>query len=179
MKRRMPRQRPGTSEQNVATPWPVIRAAERKLHISSFCWDLAADATNQKVSGHDLCTVQRRYFTEADDALTQDWLATSDDWEYAGTPWNWLNPPFARLNRWMEKCVTEAARGAHTAILVPSSSGSRWYRDWVHGYGYVLHLSGRVTFEGHTKPYPKDLDLILYTPWGANGSDVWPWREEP
>lgn len=173
----MPRQKPGQSEQNVSTPPILIRAACAKLHIPYFAWDLAASAENA------IADCRHRYFDETANALVQDWTRLGKRVDSlgqlsAGSNWNWLNPPFKNIAVWAEKCFTESQRGASTALLVPAATGSNWYNDWVHGYGYVLNLHGRVTFVGHTKPYPKDLILVLYTPTGFNGVEMWDWRKD-
>lgn len=176
--RKMPAQNRHVSEQAVGTPPEFIQAACRKLRIVGFSFDLAADARNTIVgtSGHG----QKRHFDIADDALKQDWthpFGPGPLYMYS-TPWNWLNPPFARIDPWAEKCCLEAERGAYTAMLVPSSTGTNWWNDYVHGYAYVLSLRGRIRFIGHTDQYPKDLALVLYTPQGFNGSDIWDWKAE-
>ena len=171
MKRRSPRQKPGLSEQSVGTPPEFIRAACSKLWIPRFNWDLAADAQNTKCQG--------RFFSESDNAFVQDWSRIDPDpITFQCALWNWLNPPFSDITPWAEKCVEEASRGAHIALLVPSSTGANWWNDYVHGYGYVLALRSRIQFLGHTHGYPKDLALILYTPTGFNGYDLWDWRAE-
>ena len=38
-------------------------------------------------------------------------------------------------------------------------------------------LAGRLTFEGHTQPYPKDLILARYHRGGGNDFDCWDWRK--
>lgn len=175
----MPRQKPGLSEQSVGTPWALIHAACNKLHIERFNWDLAADDANTKAPYSlidEPFRMERRYFNESDDSLSQPWHRLNEYNQTAGAPWAWLNPPFSRIEPWAEKCYLEAARGAHVALLVPSSTGAGWWVANVHDRAYVLHLWGRVTFEGHTSPYPKDLSLCLYTPTGLKGVDFWDWR---
>lgn len=177
--RRMPRQKPGLSVQSVGTPWSLITAACNKLRIERFNWDLAAEESNTKAPYSlidEQFRMKRRYFNEADDALSQPWHRLNEYNQTGGTPWSWLNPPFGNISEWAEKCCLEAARGAFIAMLVPSSTGARWWVAHVHGHAYVLHLWGRVTFEGHDKPYPKDVSLCLYTPTGFKGVDFWDWR---
>ena len=179
----MPKQQPATSEQSVQTPDVFVSAACRKLMIPEFNFDLAADSRNTKVRGETLIDndgagyVRKRHFDRRDNALVQDWTLTEQFNRYQAPPWSWLNPEFADIYPWAQKCVEEAARGAWIAMLVPSSTGTEWWNDCVHGYAYVLALRGRVKFVGHTNQYPKDLALCLYTPIGFNGMDIWPWRE--
>ena len=81
------------------------------------------------------------------------------------------------ISPWAEKAWTEAQNGAHVAMLVPASTGSNWWRTHVDGKAYITFLNGRVTFVGHSSPYPKDLALLLYAPFLSGGSTVWRWRE--
>lgn len=179
--RTMPRQRPGLSEQSVWTPWSLIAAAQNKLHIYAFNWDLAADANNTKVA-IDECTerfkMRRRFFNVSDDALRQPWHRLNEYYGFEGQPWNWLNPEFGQIAPWVEKCCEEATLGAHTALLVPASLGANWWADFVHGHAYVLALRSRVKFVGHDQCYPKDLALCLYTPTGYTGMELWDWHED-
>lgn len=158
----MPAQRPGRSEQVVCTPFVFLEAVLRRLHCDRFGWDLAATEENS-VTGPARC------FTPDDDALIRPWPTLEG--------WNWCNPPYANIRPWVTKAWEEAGKGAHTVLLVPASTGSNWWRDWVVGKAYITFLNGRVTFTGHTKPYPKDLALLIYAPFVEGGSTVWSWKE--
>lgn len=174
--RKMPAQNRHKSVQSVGTPPEFIQAACRKLRIAYFSWDLAADVANTVTRYHPHTQGFERYFDKATDALVQDW--THGGHRFHQGYWNWLNPEFSNIAPWARKCVEEAERGACTAMLVPSSTGANWWNDYVHGYGYVLALRGRIKFLGHVDQYPKDLALILYTPTGFNGYDLWDWKAE-
>lgn len=155
----VPKQKPGQSEQIVCTPPELLDAVRRRLSISNFVWDLAASHDNKVC---DSC------YTEEDDALIQPWNVVEG--------WNWCNPPYADLGPWVAKAASESFKGAQTTMLVPASVGAQWWKTWVEPYAYVSFLSGRVTFIGHKTPYPKDLAVLLYTPWGFKGYDIWSWK---
>ena len=159
----MPEQKPGRSEQNVGTPKEFLRALKHKLGIKYFDIDLAASFEN---------TVACRYYDEKDDALVQPWKQ--------GIGWDFCNPPYGHLEPWVEKALHESEdHDAQIAMLVPASVGSNWWWKWVHEMAYVIFLNGRITFEGHETPYPKDLAVLLYAPmFELNGGySVWPWKE--
>lgn len=156
---KMPKQKPGKSEQDVQTPAIFLEAVKRRLRIGEFDIDLAASAEN---------AVCPNYYDEAADSLVQPWCV--------GLGWNWCNPPYADIEPWVRKAWIEAGKGASTAMLVPASTGSNWWRDHVSTRAYISHLNGRLTFVGHKSPYPKDLALLLYTPWGFCGTETWHWR---
>lgn len=154
-----PRQKPGRSVQDVCTPAIFLTAVKRRFGVRAFSIDLAASAEN---------AVAARYYTKADNALVQPW--TSDGLA-------WLNPEFAALEPWVERAWAQSQEGARLAMLVPAGVGSNWWRDYVHQKAFVLVLNGRITFVGHTKPYPKDCCLLIYGPDVAPGYVVWLWRK--
>jgi phage N-6-adenine-methyltransferase len=156
----MPTQKPGRSKQDYATPFEFYSAVQKRLGIAEFEWDLAASADN---------TIAANYLTEEQNSLTRHWH------HFDG--WCWLNPPYADIRPWTQKCWEESRKGAHIALLVPSSTGSNWWREWVTGKAYVTFLNGRITFVGAKDPYPKDLALLLYAPFLEGGSCTWNWRQ--
>ncbi len=87
------------------------------------------------------------------DGLSRPWEIPSAGW------WNWLNPPFNDIATWLIKVHKEQLP---TLVLVPASVGSNWYAQHVQGKASVFFLSPRMTFEGSTDPYPKDLMLIAF-----------------
>lgn len=153
-----PVQKPGRSEQIVVTPDDFINAVKERLGIKHFTYDLAASAENTKAE---------RFYTESDNSLIQEWNLGG---------WCWLNPPYSKIEPWVSKACIEAERGAKIAMLVPSSTGSNWWADYVHTECYTTFLNGRITFVGHTSSYPKDLALLLYAPYLDGGSCVWDWK---
>lgn len=156
----MPVQKPGKSEQVVATPVEFTRAILNRLREYDFECDLAADDDNKVTS---------IFYDEKIDALTQPWDL--------GDGWNWLNPPYADIEPWVKRAWEQATQtGAKTVVLVPASTGSNWWRDWVYGKAYITYLNGRITFQGHSGPYPKDLVILLYAPYLNGGSCVWRWK---
>lgn len=153
-----PRQRPGLSKQDYQTPPEYIKALEDRLQ-DELSFDLAASASN---------TVAPRYYDEYDDSLIQSWN------EWYG--WLYCNPPYSAIGPWVQKAWFEAQLGAQVAMLVPASTGSNWWRDWVDGKAHVLLMNGRVQFVGADGPYPKDTVTLLYTPYVHGGYEVWSWK---
>lgn len=142
------------SKQDYATPPEFIVAVEKRFGPLEF--DIAASPENRKAE---------RYWTEADNALDQDW-------NNLGLAW--LNPPFANIAAWAESCKAALSTNQQrTLLLVPASVGSNWFRDHVHRHALVLGVNGRLSFDGKD-PYPKDLILCCYG-FGV-GFDVWDWR---
>ena len=159
---KMPKQKPGKSKQDYQTPKEFLDAVRDRLLIGVFAMDLAATKEN---------SVALDYISLEEG---QDSLSDQQSWVSEG--WAWLNPPYSHIEPWVKKAAGEADYGAHIAMLVPASVGANWWRDWVEPYAYIAFLNGRLTFPPETKPYPKDLALLLYTPWGFTGNEVWDWK---
>lgn len=154
----MPAQKPGRSRQDYQTPGEFLDAVRRRLGISAFAVDLAASREN---------TVAEKFYTQEESGLSNSWIHDG---------WNWLNPPFEKIEPWVQRAYYTSRTGARTAVLIPAGVGSNWWRRWVHGKAFVLLLNGRITFVGADAPYPKDCVLLLYGPDVAPGYDVWAWE---
>lgn len=161
MARKMPAQKPGKSEQSVGTPPEFLRSVLSFLAIEDFSIDLAASRDN---------AVTSFFIGEKRDSLTVDWS------RYGG--WAWLNPPYSDIAPWVRKCAEEMYQEAQIAVLVPASTNSNWWADYVDGIADVRFPTGRLTFEGHTASYPKDLALLLYSTHREAGYHIWNWRNE-
>lgn len=154
-----PKQKPGKSRQDYATPRSFIEAVEArfgKMHV-----DLAATASNAKAP----C-----FITPEEDSLSVEWSAKWHDGNC------WLNPPFSNIEPWAAKCAEES-RKMHRGkifLLTPASIGTNWFAKYVLGHAVVLGISPRLTFEGEKDPYPKDLSLAVYAS-GLHGFDCWRW----
>jgi phage N-6-adenine-methyltransferase len=160
-RRKMPRQKPGESVQDYGTPWDLINAVQSRfgdLHV-----DLAAASYNAK------CTI---YITREDDSLSVPWA------KKYGRKQSWLNPPFANIAPWAEKCAYEGSlmRVGRIFFLTPASVGSNWYVKHVKPYAYSLALHGRVTFEGEEQAYPKDCMISIFGGGVLPGFDTWTWK---
>jgi DNA (cytosine-5)-methyltransferase 1 len=155
-------QKPGKSKQDYQTPTELLMAVRNRLHISDFKVDLAATQENRVTAlWHGL-----------DNGI--DSLAAGVGWNYNG--WAWLNPPYADITPWVEKAARESMGGAHIVMLVPASVGANWWRHWVEPYAYQSYLNGRIQFVGAEGLYPKDCAILLYTPWGFLGHEIWNWK---
>jgi DNA (cytosine-5)-methyltransferase 1 len=139
------------------------------LEIPRFSVDLAANHKN-RVCDH--------FFDEEENSLDDGWA-----WQdhIATYEWAWLNPPYANIAPWVQKAANSKpflSNYSGIAMLVPASVGANWWRDYVDGQAHVRFLNGRLTFVGHTAPYPKDLALLLYSLSVSYkpGYHVWDWR---
>lgn len=155
----MPRQKPHRSKQDYVTPPEFIEAVERRF--GPLVCDLAASAENARAP---------RFYDLARDSFSVPWASEHP----TGTLW--LNPPFADIEPWAEKCEFESTiRHGLILLLTPASIGSNWFAAHVHRKAVVLGLSPRMQFIGADDPYPKDLSLSVYG-FGLWGFDTWRWK---
>lgn len=152
----MPKQKPGKSKQDYQTPGEFMTAFTNRF--GGISHDLAASPEN---------TQSESYFTESQNAFGFPWHAIKGHL--------WLNPPFADIEPWAERCKNEMKLGAKIFMLVPASVGSNWYKDFVEPYAVVLALNPRLKFVGAKDMYPKDLILACYLH-GLTGFQTWRWK---
>lgn len=153
----VPQQKRGRSKQDYSTPPEFMRAIAVRFGVPA--WDLAASSENTKAP---------RWLGTDQDSLSVKWH------ELNGLLW--LNPPFANIGVWAEKCLREAALGARILFLTPASVGSNWYRDFIHERARVVFLNGRITFQGCDDSYPKDLMLTVFG--DRPGFEIWTWPRD-
>jgi phage N-6-adenine-methyltransferase len=143
----------------VGTPPEFLRAVEGRFGPITF--DLAADESNHVVAG---------WFGPG--GIYPDALATA--WcDIEGLLW--LNPPYDNIKAFAHKAKIESAKGARVAMLIPASVATNWFAEEIDGHAFVLPIRPRLTFVGHTSPYPKDLMLCVFGP-GAKGFECWRWK---
>lgn len=61
-------------------------------------------------------------------------------------------------------------------VLLPAATGANWYLRYVWNRAHVVQLTPRVTFTGHSSPYPKDLVLAVYSN-VIGGVSAWRWKQ--
>ena len=166
----MPEQKPGRSKQDYGTPPEFLAAVKKRLFIKDFIVDVAASEENT------VCPW--RYYDEIDNGLNQSWAVYKSPYSVIPNGWAWCNPPYSDIQPWLSKAIYESKQGANTAVLIPASVGANWWREYVEPFAYQVFLNGRLTFVGETKPYPKDCALLLYTPFGFRGNEVWNWKRD-
>lgn len=80
-----------------------------------------------------------QFFSEEDDALTQDWN------QYGRI---WMNPPYGReIGLWMKKAYEESQKGCIVVCLVPAKTETRWWHDYAR-HGIHFWIKGRLQFGG-------------------------------
>lgn len=153
-------------DKNNGTYLTPLKFLQKVNDIWPIGFDLASDSLNNVMLR--LFGIAGSNYTEKDDALKLDWPR---DRKYS-----WLNPPFSNIKDWVERAAIKAGSGSKIIMLLPASQGSNWFNDFVEPHAVVVELIGRLTFDGHTTAYPKDMILAIY---GNNmkGRVRWDWRK--
>ena len=129
-----------------ATPQPLFDTLNARY---GFTLDVAADASNAKCA---------RYFTAADDGLSQSWANEVV----------WCNPPYGRvIADWVRKARMSALyEGTTVVMLVPARTDTAWFHDDVLAceQASVEFIRGRVKFGGSKVGAPFPSMLLIFLP---------------
>ena len=148
-------------KQEWGTPDPLFKQYWIRHH---FTLDAAASHENTKLhpcvcdraiqEGYCInCGFIGRYFTQEDDALSKSWANERV----------WLNPPYGRgVGKWVKKCYEESLEGTLVVALLPSSTGTSWFQDYILGKADIEFLRGRIRFVGAPNVAPFDSMVVTY-----------------
>lgn len=95
------------------------------------------------------------FFTESDDGLSKSW---------AGFRAVFVNPPYSRgnIDKWMAKCKKEASQGVVIVALIPVSTSSKWWHDYVWKHSIIRYYKGRIRFKGAPFTAPFSSAIAIY-----------------
>lgn len=97
------------------TPVDIRDLWQTPKNIFDF-WNDIYDGFTNDVAASEHNYLVPNYFTEKDNALTQEWGEK-----------NWCNPPYSNIGVWVEKAIEQASRGKETVMLVPSNIDTKWF----------------------------------------------------
>lgn len=118
-----------TGKDDWETPQWLFDKLNEKYH---FNLDAAATDANHKCEN---------YFTEEDNALTQDWSRFGVVF---------CNPPYskkANQDAWVKKCFEEAKKGTLVVALLPARTDTKRFHDYCLGKASIYFIEGRLHFE--------------------------------
>jgi len=113
--------------------------------VFKFNLDVCATAKNAKC---------KKYFTEQQDGLAQEWRGNI-----------WCNPPYGRdIEKWVKKAHETHwkganGRGAMIVMLLPARTDTIWMQEYVFGTAKLFFVKGRLKFSNckNTAPFPSML----------------------
>ena len=94
-----------------------------------------------------------RYFTPADDGLSQTWRGVC-----------WMNPPHGKeIGLWMRKAYLSSRQGATVVCLVPARTDTRWWHDYAMR-GQIRFIKGRLKFGDAKANAPFPSAVVIFQP---------------
>ena len=75
------------------------------------------------------------YFSPEQDGLAQPWTGVV-----------WCNPPFGNVTPWLQKAVRSTQAGTLVVCLLPSRTGTRWFRSYVLPHAEIRYVAKRLRF---------------------------------
>ena len=94
-----------------------------------------------------------RFFTEAEDGLSQQWAGVC-----------WMNPPYGKtIKQWMAKAYESSLQGATVVCLVPARTDTAWWHDYAMR-GQIEFIRGRLKFGGHQNSAPFPSAVVTFWP---------------
>lgn len=117
-----------------ATPQPLFDRLDSEFR---FTLDPCCEIHNAKC---------QKYFTKEINGLNQSWAGERV----------FCNPPYSRynINYWVKKCYQESVHAIIVALL-PVSTSSDWYQDYVMNKAELIFINKRIKFVGakYTAPF--------------------------
>ena len=114
---------------------------DRLNRTYQFTLDVCATPSNAKCA---------RYFTKAEDGLSQPWEGTC-----------WMNPPYGReIGLWIKKTYESGLEaGTVVVCLLPARTDTRWWHEYVIPHAKNIEfIRGRLKFSGKAPaPFPSAL----------------------
>lgn len=141
------------------TPQPFFDALDAEF---GFDLDPCASPDNAKCE---------RFFTEADDGLTQRWEGVV-----------FMNPPYGRqIGKWVAKAHDASRLGATVVCLIPARTDTTYWHDHVMEADEIRLVRGRLHFDNqrhqddrasgkasaHNAPFPSA--VVVFRPSSATG----------
>ena len=110
-----------------------------------FTLDPCADDYNHKCD---------KYFTEADDGLSQSWAGNKV----------FCNPPYGKeIKKWVKKAWEEAKQeNTIIILLIPARTDTSYFHDYIYGEHEIRFIRGRLKFgEGkNSAPFPSMIVIM-------------------
>lgn len=141
----MPRSLTEKPKQDWETPQWLFDLLDAEFH---FTLDGAADVANSKCA----------YFIgEEDNTLIVPW---EDDVVF-------INPPYGRgkmLGEWLRKGFEEHLRRATSVWILPASTDTLWWHEYVMRAGEIRFIEGRLHFSGTNKSAWMANVVVIFRP---------------
>jgi site-specific DNA-methyltransferase (adenine-specific) len=73
---------------------------------------------------------------------------------------NFVNPPYKEIPKWVKKGIEEWRKGKTVVFLLPASTDTAWFHDFILPNAEIRFLRGRVRFTGKPAPFPSIVAIL-------------------
>lgn len=97
----------------------------------------------------------KKYYTKEDNGLLHTWKGETA----------FVNPPYSRgnIDKWVRKCYQESKqKGTVVVALLPASTSTKWFHQWVLGKAEIRFCKGRIRFLGAVDQAPFHSIIAIY-----------------
>ena len=121
---------------------------------------------NRNLENHDNWATPKKLYNELNKEFNFDFDPCPLNSSFDGLTlkeWgnsNFINPPYSRLlkEKFIIKAFEESRKNKLCVLLLPVSTSTKIFHDYIYPYGEIRFIRGRVKFEGvNTKG-----DIVLY-----------------
>ncbi|MCG8670227.1 MAG: phage N-6-adenine-methyltransferase [Pseudomonadales bacterium] len=76
----------------------------------------------------------------------------------------WLNPPYGRgeIEKWVEKAYSQSKEGKLICCLLPVSTSSKWWQNYVTKADFIYYYPKRLRFGGATENATFDNAIVIF-----------------
>ena len=68
---------------------------------------------------------------------------------------NFVNPPYSQISKWVDKALTERAKGKLIVMLIPARTDTKAFRKLYENKASFIFITGRLRFsEKNSAPFP-------------------------
>lgn len=107
---------------------------------------------NLDVCAEDSTAKCKKYFTEKEDALIQDWNGVC-----------YMNPPYGRkIGKWLEKAYKQSLKGNIIVCLIPSRTCTKYWHDYVMKSSEIRFIKGRLKFGDCKENAPFPSCIVIF-----------------
>jgi len=106
------------------------------------------------------------YYSMESDGLRQPWVT-----------WTYCNPPYSRVQDFIEKAKREQTNGNYSVLLVPARTDTNWFWDAAEQATEIRLLKGRLKFKGAYSSAPFPSAIMIFGEGSTRIIKLWNYKE--
>lgn len=129
---------------------------------SSDEWSTPVELFNElnnefKFSLDPCCSIENKkcnkYYTIEDNGLLKSWKGEKV----------FCNPPYSKLNEWVEKCYREACNdNTLVCLLIPARTDTKYFHNFIYNRSEIRFIKKRLRFNGSSQNAPFPSMIVIF-----------------